>query len=95
VVLLSCAGASGGVNGLAATLIRRGADRVIAMQTAVTDPFATALAHTLYRTLAADPTVTVAHALAMARRTVSTTFAQQACGCRERGHVTRPARIRV
>lgn len=49
VVLSSCAGASAGPEGLAATLIRRGADRVIAMQAAVGDRFAMNLAHALYR----------------------------------------------
>jgi tetratricopeptide (TPR) repeat protein len=71
VVLASCRGASGGADGLAATLIRRGADRVIAMQAAVTDGFSTDLARELYRALAGDPDVTVTQALASARRIVT------------------------
>jgi tetratricopeptide (TPR) repeat protein len=71
VVLSSCHGASGGPTGLASTLIRHGADRVIAMQTTVTDGFATDLARELYGTLASSPGVTVAQGLATARRIVT------------------------
>ena len=70
VVLSSCAGGAAGVDGLAATLIRRGADRVVAMQTSVTDSYATALARGFYRALASDPDCAVAEALADARRGV-------------------------
>jgi hypothetical protein len=70
-VLSSCSGASGGADGLAATLIRRGADRVLAMQAPVSDGFATALAGVFYRELAADAGCTVGQALAGARRTVT------------------------
>ncbi|MCR3752899.1 CHAT domain-containing protein, partial [Lentzea californiensis] len=71
VVLSSCHGAEAGTAGLAAELVLHGADRVVAMQAAVTDRFATALAHELYRQLAASPQATVAQALAAARRVVS------------------------
>jgi tetratricopeptide (TPR) repeat protein len=77
VVLSSCSGAADaadGTDGLAASLIRRGADRVLAMHASVTDRFATALAHTLYRTLAHNPDATVAQALATARATVTEDF---------------------
>lgn len=59
-----------GVDGLAATLIRQGVDRVVAMQTSVTDGYATALARRFYRALASDPGCSVAEALADARRSV-------------------------
>ncbi|MEJ2851874.1 CHAT domain-containing protein [Saccharothrix sp. CCNWLW140] len=68
VVLSSCRGAETGSAGLAAALVRHGADRVIAMQAAVTDVFATDLARELYRVLATEPDTTVASALAAARR---------------------------
>jgi hypothetical protein len=71
VVLSSCQSAMGGPAGLAATLVRHGADRVIAMQTTITDEFATRLARELYRRLATMPQDTVAAALAAARRTVT------------------------
>ncbi|MGI9000608.1 MAG: CHAT domain-containing protein [Pseudonocardia sp.] len=87
VVLSSCAGAAAGADGPAGTLIRRGADRVVAMQTAVTDTFATALAHVFYRTLARDPGCTVGEALAVARRTVAD---QQLAAVRRGGPVPRP-----
>jgi len=63
VVLSSCSGAGGdgsvGVEGLAAALIRRGADRVLAMQAPISDTLATNLAHHLYRALATNPDTTV------------------------------------
>jgi hypothetical protein len=72
------AGASGGAAGgdrshsdeaeaMAAGLIARGADRVIAMQAPVTDRYATLLARALYRELADHPDHSVAEALALAR----------------------------
>ena len=67
VVLASCSGAAGGTAGLAAALVHHGADRVLAMHTSVTDTYATELGRHLYRTLTADPDVTVAAALAIAR----------------------------
>ncbi|WP_322767000.1 CHAT domain-containing protein, partial [Frankia sp. Cr1] len=72
VVLSSCAGAGRGTEGLAATLLRLGADRVLAMQTAVTDGYATALAGRFYRSLAGEVGVTPAGALADARRGLET-----------------------
>jgi hypothetical protein len=71
VVLSSCHAAGGGMAGLAATLVRHGADRVIAMQTTVTDGFATDLAREFYQRLAADPGMTVGRALAGARRVMA------------------------
>ncbi|MDQ1739180.1 MAG: hypothetical protein QOE53_832, partial [Pseudonocardiales bacterium] len=67
IVLSSCAGADGGVDGLAASLITRGADRVLGMQATVTDPYATEFARRLYQSLAGDPDATVGQALAAAR----------------------------
>jgi CHAT domain-containing protein len=49
IMLSSCAGAAAGQHGLAAMLVRAGADRVIAMQAAVTDGYATRLAAAIYR----------------------------------------------
>ena len=68
IVLSSCAGAAAAGHGLAAALVAAGADRVIAMQTAVTDRYATALTGAIYRILADNPAATVAGALADARR---------------------------
>ena len=70
IVLSSCAGAGSGLHGLAATLVRQGADRVVAMQTSVTDTYATGLAGELYAELADHPDACVAQALAEARRTM-------------------------
>ncbi|GAB3938494.1 hypothetical protein GCM10027614_18670 [Micromonospora vulcania] len=66
IVLSSCGGAADADTGLATTLLRHGADRVIAMQTTVTDAYATRLLTSVYRALAEDNT-SVAAALAMAR----------------------------
>ena len=52
---------------MAAGLIGRGADRVIAMLAPVTDGYATALARHLYQELAARPELTAGQALARAR----------------------------
>ena len=72
VVLSSCSGAAtAGTDGLAAALVRRGADRVLAMQAPISDTVATELGHHLYRALAADPDATVSGALARARHTLS------------------------
>ncbi len=87
VVLASCAGAAAGADGLAATLIRHGADRVVAMQATVTDDFATELAHVLYRTLAQHADATVSAALAVARRTVEE---QRLAAARRGGPPARP-----
>ena len=73
VVLSSCSAAGAGGDGLAAGLIAHGADRVLAMQTTVTDGYATALAGRLYRHLTTAPTIGVADALAWARREVDQT----------------------
>ncbi|GAA4252176.1 CHAT domain-containing protein [Dactylosporangium darangshiense] len=66
IVLSSCGGAADADAGLAVTLLRHGADRVIAMQTSVTDRYATGLLTAVYRGLA-EPGVPVAAALAVAR----------------------------
>ncbi|MEH1167754.1 CHAT domain-containing protein [Micromonospora sp. CPCC 205539] len=66
IVLSSCGGAADADTGLATTLLRHGADRVIAMQTTVTDTYATRLLTSVYRTLAEENT-SVATALAKAR----------------------------
>ncbi|WP_322770247.1 CHAT domain-containing protein, partial [Frankia sp. Cr1] len=70
IVLSSCSGAAGGTEGLAQTLVRRGADRVVAMQTTVTDRYATDLARVFYTELASGRAGSVAAALAEARRRV-------------------------
>ncbi|MGW4213834.1 CHAT domain-containing protein [Lentzea sp. NPDC004789] len=80
VVLSSCRGAATGTAGVAAALVRHGADRVIAMQASVTDRFATELARDFYQVLAEDPRATVATALARARRTASDRILQEARG---------------
>ncbi|GAA1376543.1 tetratricopeptide repeat protein [Catellatospora chokoriensis] len=66
IVLSSCGGASDADAGLAVTLLRHGAERVIAMQTTVTDVYATGLITGVYRSLAEQNT-SVAEALAEAR----------------------------
>ena len=64
-VLSSCAGAARGDAGLAALLVRHGLDRVIAMQAAVSDRYATALLGRVYAELAeTNPPVGVALARA-------------------------------
>ena len=55
IVLSSCSGGSAGSQAMAAGLIGRGADRVIAMLAPVTDGYATVLARHLYQELAARP----------------------------------------
>jgi tetratricopeptide (TPR) repeat protein len=67
IVLSSCSGAGGRAGAMAASLVRAGADRVIAMQAPVNDSYATALAGALYQELSHQP---VCAALAVARRTV-------------------------
>ena len=67
IVLSSCSGESSGSHAMAAGLIDRGADRVIAMLAPVTGPYATALARYFYRELSARPSLTVGQALARAR----------------------------
>ena len=52
---------------MAAGLIDRGADRVIAMLAPVTDDYATTLARHFYKELATRPALTVGQALAQAR----------------------------
>jgi tetratricopeptide (TPR) repeat protein len=66
IVLSSCGGAADADTGLATTLLRHGADRVIAMQTTVSDPYATRLLSGVYKGLAEENT-SVAAALAAAR----------------------------
>ncbi len=60
------AASPGGGDGLAAALVRHGADRVLGMQATVTDQYATALAEVFYAGLADGRTS--AAALADARR---------------------------
>ena len=67
IVLSSCSGGASGSGAMAAGLIGRGADRVIAMLAPVTDPYATMLARHLYRELAARPELPAGLALARAR----------------------------
>jgi CHAT domain/SEFIR domain/AAA ATPase domain len=66
IVLSSCSGGSGGTGAMAASLIERGADRVIAMLAPVTDGYATTLARHLYAELA-RPGMAAGQALAWAR----------------------------
>ena len=66
IVLSSCSGGSAS-HAMAAGLVERGADRVVAMLAAVTDGYATVLARHLYRELAARPHSMVGQALARAR----------------------------
>ncbi|MGH3907593.1 MAG: CHAT domain-containing protein, partial [Pseudonocardiaceae bacterium] len=67
ILLSACSGGPSGAEALGAGLIRRGADRVIAMQAPVTDAYATALSASLYRALVDDPGQPVRQALARAR----------------------------
>ena len=67
IVLSSCSGGAAGSRAMAAGLIGRGADRVIAMLAPVTDRYATVLARSLYRELADRPELTAGQALARAR----------------------------
>ena len=66
IVLSSCGGAADTDAGLAVTLLRHGADRVIAMQTSISDWYATRLLTGVYRALA-EHNAPVAAALAGAR----------------------------
>ena len=66
VVLSSCSGGSAS-HAMAAGLVERGADRVIAMLAPVTDGYATILARHLYRELAVRPDSSAGRALAQAR----------------------------
>ncbi len=56
IVLSSCSGGSAAAQAMAAGLVGRGADRVIAMLAPVTDGYATQLARRLYQELAAGQT---------------------------------------
>ena len=67
IMLSSCSGGAAGTQAMAAGLINRGADRVIAMLAAVTDDYATALARYFYQELAARPALSVGQVLAQAR----------------------------
>jgi len=67
IVLSSCSGGSAATEAMAAGLISRGADRVIAMLAPVTDSYATQLAGGLYHELATRPELTAGQALASAR----------------------------
>lgn len=68
ILLSACSGEASGAEAMAAGLIRRGADRVIAMQAPVSDRYATALAASFYRELVEDPAQPVRQALTRARR---------------------------
>ena len=67
IVLSSCSGGATGSGAMAAGLVRQGADRVVAMLAPVTDAYATMLARSLYRELAARPELPAGQALARAR----------------------------
>lgn len=67
VVLSSCGGVDGGPAGLARTLISGGVERVLVMQTRVSDRYATLLAKSFYAMLSAHPSGSVAFALGQAR----------------------------
>lgn len=67
VVLSSCGGVDGGPAGLARTLINGGVERVLVMQTRVTDDYATLLAKSFYAMLSTHPDRSVAFALGQAR----------------------------
>ncbi len=69
IMLSACSGGASGAEAMADGLIRRGADRVIAMQAPVTDRYATALAASFYRELVDEPDQPVRQALGRARRT--------------------------
>ncbi|MEK8109410.1 CHAT domain-containing protein [Micromonospora sp. M12] len=68
IVLSSCRSGAGGSANLATALVRSGADRVLAMQAAVTDNYATDLARLFYKALAGNASTTPGQALADARR---------------------------
>jgi hypothetical protein len=67
VVLSSCSGGATGSQAMAAGLIARGADRVIAMLAPVRSVYATLLTRHLYEQLATGPGLTAGQALARAR----------------------------
>jgi tetratricopeptide (TPR) repeat protein len=67
IVLSSCSGGSAGSQAMAAALVARGADRVVAMLAPVTDTYATTLARHFYAELSAHPELPVGLALARAR----------------------------
>lgn len=69
VVLSSCHGGSGSGTGLAAALVQAGVGSVVAMQTAVSDIYATLLAKLFYAEVARHG-ATPATALAVARQTL-------------------------
>jgi tetratricopeptide (TPR) repeat protein len=78
IMLVACWGAAGhGAEAMAAGLVMRGADRVIAFQASVTEVYATQLAKDLYTQLLADPTQPIADALAAARHTTESHFAKE------------------
>jgi len=67
IVLSACSGGATGSAAMAAGLVGRGANRVMAMLAPVTDTYATKLARSFYRELSTDPSVTVGQALTRAR----------------------------
>ena len=67
IMLSSCSGGAAGTQPMAAGLIARGADRVIAMLAPVTDNYATTLARHFYQELATRPALSAGQALAQAR----------------------------
>ena len=67
IMLSSCSGGAAGTQAMAAGLIARGADRVIAMLAPVTDDYATTLARHFYKELASRSARSVGQALTQAR----------------------------
>jgi tetratricopeptide (TPR) repeat protein len=67
IVMSACSGGATGSAAMAAGLVARGADRVIAMLAPVTDDYATMLAGHFYRALSVHPSLAVGQALARAR----------------------------
>jgi CHAT domain-containing protein len=86
VVLASCSGAASGTTGLVAALVRHGADRALGMLAAITDTYATGLGHRFYTALVTHPDLSVAAALALARRDLE----QEQAAARGRGERLRP-----
>ena len=84
IVLSSCSGGASGSQAMAAGLIRRGADRVVAMLAPVTDAYATMLAPYLYRVLAGHPELTAGQALARARYRAEKTIPRRQAGTERR-----------
>ena len=78
IVLSSCSGGATGSDAMAAGLIARGADRVIAMLAPVRAVYATMLTRYLYEQLATRPALTAGQALARARYLAEEQWSQTA-----------------